>query len=398
MSIDNLSKESYNVYRCDGFGVCKGEYNFSVSPCPMTMVSGGFESETPRGMMTIARGILEKELDYTKEISERIYRCTQCGNCQFLCGAQYETGETMVDPSKVVLAMRADLVENSLVPTGVRDFLKSVYRYGNPYKMPAHERDNWAKSKDIEPFNGHEFLFYVGCVGSYDERGKKVAAALSELLKRANLDFGILGTRESCDGNEVNMSGEIGLFELLAEQNIKQFNELGVKRIVTLSPHSFNALKNEYPVLGGDFTVIHYTQLLRDLLISKKIKPTKNLKAKATFHDPCFLGRRNKEYDAPRELLRAIPDLEVHEMAHTRENALCCGGGGGNFFTDLLGGGENSPSRVRVREAQATGAQILAVACPYCAKMFEDAIRMEGMEDKLVVKDVSELMLQSCLR
>jgi len=397
MSIEYLLKEKYNVYRCDGFGVCKGGYNFKVSPCPMFVNSDGFESKTPRGMMTMARGIIEGSLDYTKEISETVYRCTLCGNCQILCGAEFENGEPMVDPSKVVSAMRADLVENSLIPPAVRDFLKNVHRYGNPYVEPAEERGKWAEGLGIEEYSGQEFLFYVGCVGSYDERGKRMAVALSETMKIAGVSFGILGKREVCDGNEVNMVGETGLFPLLAEQNIRQFKEMGIKQIVTLSPHAFNALKNDYPALGGDFEVVHYTQLLRDLLRAGRIKPVKGLKTRATFHDPCFLGRRNKEYDAPREVLRKIPDLEIIEMARAKESAFCCGGGGGNFFTDILGGGENSPNRLRIREAYQTGAEILVVACPNCAKMFEDAIAIERLEDKLIVKDVSEILLECSL-
>ncbi|MCK4723289.1 MAG: (Fe-S)-binding protein, partial [Dehalococcoidia bacterium] len=168
------------------------------------------------------------------------------------------------------------------------------------------------------------------------------------------------------------------------------------KSIITLSPHSYNVMKNEYPELGADFEVIHYTQFLRDLIKNKKLKPTKGFKARVTYHDPCFLGRHNEEYDAPREVLSSIPGVELTEMESRREHSFCCGGGGGNFYTDMLGGAENSPSRIRIREAYATGAEVLAVACPICMTMLDDAVKVEGLEDKLGVKDIAEIVRQAC--
>jgi len=153
--------------------------------------------------------------------------------------------------------------------------------------------------------------------------------------------------------------------------------------------------KNEYPALGGDFEVVHYTQLLADLIKSKQLKIAGGFKAKVTYHDPCFLGRYNKEYDAPRNILTSIPGIELVEMRRKKEHSFCCGGGGGNFYTDLVGGKENSPSRVRIREIYKTGAQILAVACPTCITMLEDAVKSESLEDKLIVKDIVEIVIEA---
>jgi Fe-S oxidoreductase len=179
------------------------------------------------------------------------------------------------------------------------------------------------------------------------------------------------------------------LFEFLKEENTQTFKKVGVKKIVTLSPHSYNALKNNY---SNEFEVFHYTQLLRDLVKSGKLDVSRGFKAKVTYHDPCFLGRYNNEYDAPREILTAIPGVEFVEMERTKENSFCCGGGGGNFYTDILGSGMDSPSRIRIREAHDTGANILAVACPVCMMMIEDALKAEGLEDKLAIMDISEIV------
>jgi len=203
--------------------------------------------------------------------------------------------------------------------------------------------------------------------------------------------LGSSGDKENCDGNEVRALGEAGLFQFLAEQNIASFGDLGVKKIITLDPHAFNVFKNDYPGLGGKFEVYHYTQVLAPLIQSGKI-PLKECNIKVTYHDPCYLGRHNGEYNAPREILNAVPGLDLVEMERSKGNAFCCGGGGGNFFTDILGGGEDSPARIRVKEALDTGAEIIAVACPQCAKMLDDAIKSEELDDRLAVKDVAEIV------
>ena len=182
-----------------------------------------------------------------------------------------------------------------------------------------------------------------------------------------------------------------------AEKNIQKFKELGVKKVVTLSPHAYNAMKNNYPALGADFEVYHYTELLYELVKKNKARFSET-KAKVTYHDPCFLGRYNNIYDVPREILQSIPGVELVEMGRTREDSFCCGGGSGNFVIDLLKGSKESPSRIRVREAYDTGAEILAVACPACMIMFSDAIKTEGLEEKLAVKDISQIVNEAIAR
>jgi Fe-S oxidoreductase len=292
-----------------------------------------------------------------------------------------------------IVGARSDMVEKGRIPPRVAHFFEAIYGYGNPLKLLRSDRAAWANgTKMYTP--GDEYLLYVGCLGSYDENGQRMARSLVDVFDAAGVSFGILGSDEECCGNEVYMLGEMGLFQSLAEKNNQKFKELGVKKIVAICPHGYNAMKNRYPALGASFEVYHYTQLLADLVKENKVKLSQN-KAKVTYQDPCFLGRYNKIYEEPRQILRSIPGLELMEMEKNRADAFCCGGGSGNFIMDLLAGGEESPARVRVREAYTTGADTLAVACPSCLIMFTDAVKAEDLDDKLAVKDISQIMKES---
>jgi len=285
------------------------------------------------------------------------------------------------------------MVEKGKIPPRVAHFFEAVHGYGNPLKLLRSDRAAWANGTK-KYARGDEYLLYVGCLGSYDENGQKMARSLVDVLNAAGVSFGILGEDEECCGNEIYMLGEVGLFQVLAEKNISKFKELEARKVVTLCPHAYNAMKNQYPALGGNFQVYHYTQLLADLIGKGKVKLSQG-KAKVTYQDPCFLGRYNQVYEEPRRVLKSIPGIELVEMERSRKDSFCCGGGGGNFVMDLLAGSEESPSRVRVREAHDTGADTLAVACPSCLAMFTDAAKSEDLEGKLAVKDVAQLVKES---
>jgi Fe-S oxidoreductase len=376
------------VHRCFRCGYCKFTSDYTDFNCPAYR-KFRFETYAPGGRMWLIRAWLNDEIKTSERFQEILYSCATCANCVEHC--VFTFSEDLVN---IFIAAREELVNEGIIPPPVRDFLKNINVNGNPYKEPANERGKWAEGTSIETYDGQEYLFYVGCVGSYDERAKKIAATVGSLLVKAGVSLGILGEKETCDGNEVRTLGEAGLFQFLAEQNIESFKKLGIKKIITLDPHAFNAFKNDYPGLGGEFEVYHYTQVLAQLIRSGKID-LKEYKARVTYHDPCYLGRHNGEYKAPREILKSIPGLELIEMDRNGENAFCCGGGGGNFFTDILGGGEDSPNRIRAREALDTGAGIIAVACPQCAKMLEDGIKAEDLDDKLRVMDLAEIVMQA---
>jgi len=376
------------VHRCFRCGYCKLAGDYSDFNCP-SYRKFRFETYAPGGRMWLIRAWLTEEIKDSEHFKEILFSCATCANCVQQC--VFVFSEDLVN---IFIAAREEMVNKGMIPPVVRDYLKNIYIYGNPYKEPVHERGKWADGTPLEAYDGQEYFFYIGCVGSYDERGRKVAKAVANLLVKCGVSFGILGAREICDGNEVRALGETGLFQFLAEQNIALFKEFGIKKIITLDPHALNVFKQNYPGLGGAFEIYHYSQVLAPLMQSSKI-PLTEYQSRITYHDPCYLGRHNGEYEAPRRILESIPGVELIEMDQNRENAFCCGGGGGNFFTDILGGGEDSPNRIRVRQALDTRAQIIAVACPQCAKMLDDAVKGEGLEDTVEVLDVAEIVTRA---
>jgi len=373
------------VHRCFRCGFCKFTEDFQDLNCP-SYVKFGFDTYAPGGRMWLINAWLKNEIETSRHYAEILYSCVTCGNCKEHCIFPFKD-----DLLNIFEAAKSELVSDGLIPPPVRDYFKALNVNGNPYKEPQDERGKWAEGTDIQDFSGQEYLFYVGDVGSYDERGKKMARRVGTLMAKAGLSIGILGNEETSDGNDVKALGENWLFEQLAEDNIRKFNEMGVKKIITLDPHAFNAFTKDYPKLGGNFKVWHYIQILYMLMKEKK-SDLSEYKVKVTYHDPCYLGRHNAIYDAPREILKGISGLELLEMNRNRGNAFCCGGGGGNFFTDILGVGEESPARIRIREALGTGAEILAVACPMCSKMLDDAVKSEELEEKLKIQDVAEIV------
>lgn len=370
---------------------CQNSHDDYKPVCPMKE-RYGFSTYSSSGMVMIARALQDGTLNWEPEIGDVIFACTLCKACTFQCGNIYYLTNEYFNVTQLAQGIRQELILRGKVPPTVRDYLKSVDLFGNGYRKPAQKRGAWAEGWGIPSYSGQEFLFYVGDEGSFDERGVQIARAVSRLLMKGGASLGILGEEEWNDGNEVKALGEEGLFELVAEKNIALFHERGVQKIITLSPHAYHVMRNEYPKQGGRFEVYHYTQILDRWIREGRLGPDPR-EGRVTYHDPCYLGRHNNEYEAPRNVLKSIPGLRLTEMGQIREEAFCCGGGGGNFFTNMLGSGMTSPSRIRVRQAAETGADVLAVACPLCAKMLEDAVKDEGIEENLRVKDIAEIFL-----
>jgi Fe-S oxidoreductase len=237
-----------------------------------------------------------------------------------------------------------------------------------------------------------EILFWVGCAGSFDDRAKKVTKAIAKILQASGVKFAVLGTDESCTGDPAKRAGNEFLFQMQAMQNIAVMNEYGVQKIVTGCPHCFNTLKNEYPQLGGNYEVIHHTQLIRSLLADGRLKVeggSFNGK-KITFHDPCYLGRANGEYEAPREVLRKL-DAELVEMKRSKANGFCCGAGGGQMFKEAEPGNKEVNIE-RTEEALGTGTSIIAVGCPFCNTMMTDGVKHAEKEQQVSVMDIAEII------
>lgn len=319
-----------------------------------------------------------------------LWLCTTCGNCLRVCPKQ-------VDMIQIMPAVREAAVSEGNVPTELQDVFEKTFRQGNCLGENPRRRHAWTKEAGVpvrvlasEP-GPVDVLLYVEDYWSYHPRGQQAAQAFARILTSLGVDWAILGAEEKTLGDSQRLAGEKGLFESLMEDAVATLSKYEFSRIVIPDPHGFNALRKEYPKFGHHYDVAHYTQFLAPLV--DQIQWNGEVAAKVTFHDPCYLGRHNGEYDAPRTLLTAIPGVELTEMGRCRENGYCCGGGGGGMWLDGFTADHTSErlSERRVREAAETGADILAVCCPYEVSRFEDAAKSTGNEH-LRVADIAELI------
>jgi Fe-S oxidoreductase len=298
----------------------------------------------------------------------------------------------------VIVQMRRKLVEDGAMDPLLKKTLQTLHKTGNSFGESRRKRAHWTKSlafavKDArkEPV---EVLWFVGDYASFDPRNQKVTQLFASMLHAAGVDFGILYDGESNAGNDVRRVGEEGLYELLAESNIKTMSAASFKSIVTTDPHSYNTIRNEYPEFGGHYEIQHYTTLLLALLRDGRLRPSRKLSRRVTFHDPCHLGRFNKGYDAPREIMGLL-GCELIEMGRCRSNSFCCGAGGGRIWIpDPVGA--DRPAHNRMREAAAIpGLEVYLVSCPKDLTMFEDALKATGNEGKFVVRELIELVAEA---
>jgi Fe-S oxidoreductase len=311
-------------------------------------------------------------------------------NCLRVCPKE-------VDMIKIMPAVREEAVLEADVPEELQEAFENTFEYGNPMAESQRKRADWVKEKGVDVAimkekKSADILWFVECYPAYHNRGKDASAALARIYNALGIDYGILGTEEKCSCDSQRLAGEMGLFEEFAEYNIGLFNKYKFNKIVTTDPHALNAMRKEYPKLGGEYEVLHYTTFLAPLI--SKMNFTKTLNYKATFHDPCYLGRHNGEYEAPRELIKAMPGIELIEMGRCREQSYCCGGGGGGMWLDgfMADHVNERLSENRIREAVETGADLLVVCCPYEVSRFEDAVKSTGNEGKLIVRDIAELI------
>jgi Fe-S oxidoreductase len=319
--------------------------------------------------------------------SEEMWRCTTCGRCPRQCPRDVKQIESGV-------ALRRIATEYGVFPTAVkpiRTISGSLVGEGNPLSEERAKRANWAEGLSIKTYTeGMDILYFPGCYLCYDPRLKKVARATTDILNRAGVDFGILGSKENCCGESIRKTGDEDVFKLLARENIKTFIDNGVKKILVSSPHCYHTFKNEYPEFMVDFEVIHISQYLFELIHEGKLEITKEYGKKVTYHDPCYLGRHNGIYDEPREVLKRIPGLEMNEMTESREDSLCCGGGGGRIWMETPKGERFSD--LRIEQAMEVGAEVLVTCCPYCIANFEDSRLTLDVTKNIEVKDITEII------
>ena len=319
---------------------------------------------------------------------EVVWDCTTCGACMQECPVNIEHVDHIID-------MRRNLVMGeSRFPQEAGALLRNMESSQNPWGVPQSERAAWAKGLGIqvlEDGRAPEYLYWVGCAGSFDDRAKKITQAVARVLQRAGVPFAILGSQELCNGDPARRMGHEYLFQELARQNVETLNAKGVRKIVVNCPHCFNTLRNEYPDFGGDYEVIHHTELFARLMKEGRLRADEPVEEVLTYHDPCYLGRHNGVYDEPRDVLERIPGLRTTEMPRHHERGLCCGAGGSRMWME-----ERLGKRVnveRTEEAISTGADTMGVACPFCLIMLDDGAKAKGGD--LKVLDVAQVVARA---
>ena len=310
---------------------------------------------------------------------EVVWDCTTCGACMQECPVDIEHVDHIVD-------MRRNLVMGeSRFPQEAGLLLRNLENASNPWGADQSTRADWAKGLDVSVLDdgrAPEFLYWVGCAGSFDDRAKRISRAVAQVLQRAGVRFAILGPAELCTGDPARRLGHEYLFQTLARENIKRLTDAGVRTIVANCPHCFNTLRNEYPDFGGDFEVIHHSELFARLLREGRLRPTKEVAQLLTYHDPCYLGRHNGVYRAPRDVLGRIPGLATKEMPRHHERGFCCGAGGSRMWLEE-----------RLGKAISTGAATMGVACPYCLIMLDDGAKATG--ERIAVLDLAQIVAEA---
>ncbi len=370
--------------------------------------SGGEEVEQPP-LVAAEGGVLKPET---------VWACTTCGWCETACPVFIENVPRLIDMRRYKVQVEADF------PVELQRVFEGVERQGNPWGLGQDKRDEWEGELPLPKWGDggeYEYLFYVGCAGSYDERMKKVSRAVAKILTEAGVKFATLGKEETCNGELARRGGNEYLYQTMAKMNVESWNSKGIKAIVTQCPHCFNTIKNEYPEFGGTYEVISHTELINQLLKDKRIKLGKVMTEKLTFHDPCYLGRHNGVYEAPREVLKAIPGLEVVEMQRSKRESFCCGAGGARMWMEEHEGtriNHNRANEAALTLAHAADPQVpypsatdhrhpgqvgdfsgpaegtVAVACPFCHTMIRDGLA-DTQRENVKVRDVAELVAEA---
>lgn len=320
---------------------------------------------------------------------DALWACTTCGSCVEHCPVFIE------HVAKVIDMRRCQVLVESKFPEKLTLAFKGLERNSNPWGISRDSRPDWANELKVPLISEVdakelEYLLYVGCLRSYDDRNKKVATAMTRILKHLGVKFAILGKEEGCCGDPARRVGNEYLFQVLAQANIETFKRYGVQRILTTCPHCYNTIKNEYAQYGFTSEVVHHAQFLSEKIREGRLKIGRALARRLTYHDPCYLGRYSGIYNEPRQVLRAIPRLSLKEMKRSRQDSFCCGGGGGWMWMD-----EKIGKRIniqRLEDALATDPEWIATACPFCITMFEDAVKNKNLEEEVKVFDLAELV------
>lgn len=393
-------KDTLDLYACTECGRCQ-------DACP---AHGTHKPLSPKALIVDLKDILYQNkpallAGKTDEVGpvlgsritdDVIWSCTSCRACEAACPVFIEQTDKIYEIRRNMVLME------SRFPAELQTVFKNVENNFSPWAMSPDDRDKWAEGLQVKTMaevvsSGEEieYLFWVGCAGSFDDRNKKVSRALVSVLRKAGVKFAILGKEEKCTGDPARRMGNEYLAQTLIQENVQTLNNYGVKKVITACPHCFNAIKNEWKDFGGTFEVVHHTQLIARLIREGKLKPTKGEDQKVTYHDSCYMGRWNNEYDAPRTILGALPNAKLQEMDKNKSAGMCCGAGGGRMWME-----ETIGTRVnvtRTEQALATNASVIAANCPFCMTMLSDGVKAKDMGEKVKVVDLAELVDQSTI-
>jgi Fe-S oxidoreductase len=321
---------------------------------------------------------------------DELWACTTCGACVEACPVLIEHVDDIVDMRRNLVLMESDF------PEELQATFTALENEGNPWGLPAGSRGDWTQKVEVKVLGEGEstpLLYWVGCAGACDDRSKKVTQSVVKILNAAGVEYAVLAGQESCTGDPARRLGNEYLYQMLAKQNIETLNSHNITKVITQCPHCFNTLANEYPDLGGKYEVMHHSEFIQQLIAEGRIKLTDNGKEKITFHDPCYLGRWNGKVAEPRAVVDSLPGRDRLEMERSGRTSFCCGAGGGRMWLEEHIGKQVNAERSQ--EAIATGANTIAVGCPFCMTMMEDGVKTEGKGEEVRVRDLAELVAEA---
>lgn len=390
-------KQVLDLYTCTECGRCKDVCPTYVTYKPLTLkdmndsLKHYFLDEVDNIRAT-GKSSDERQLVGDVIHPDTLWACTTCRACEAVCPVSIE------HVPRIIAMRQAQTLLHEAQPSELNAAFKGLERNGNPWGIGYDKRGDWAKDLNLKLMHETEegeidVLMWVGCAGSFDDRNQKVARSTAQILQKAGVNFAILGSEEKCNGDLARRSGNEMLYQMLATENIETLNGYKIKKVVTQCPHCLNSMRNEYPELEGKYEVYHHSQFISELVDNKKLELQPTVEGRVAFHDPCYLGRYNNEYDAPRKLLKAVTKGETVEMARTGNESFCCGAGGARMWME-----EDIGTRVneeRVTQAADVGATTVATGCPFCMTMISDGIVSTENEETMQTQDISELVLDS---